>query len=78
MPKMIDCPECWGGTRRPPGPCPTCGDRCRIARGGNGIPRGCGDHGSQSPQMLVRVAERKNWEWHRLDGRDRERPTWAR
>lgn len=43
--KTIDCPECWGGSRRPPGPCPTCGPNDRIAVGSNGIPRGMGDRG---------------------------------
>lgn len=31
----IDCPECEGGKRRGPGPCPTCGPNLTVKRGGN-------------------------------------------
>jgi len=38
----ISCPECFGGSRRPPGPCPTCGPNDRVHRGNNPTPRSLG------------------------------------
>lgn len=64
--RTIDCPECLGGERRPPGPCPTCGPEGEIHIGSNPEPRGTG-HGSAHGPNAARAAS------HGLDRRGRRK-----
>lgn len=51
----ISCPECDGGKRRPPGPCPTCGHQTTIKRGSQPAPRGAQSSGSRNARVSTHV-----------------------
>ncbi|VUT27119.1 MAG: hypothetical protein MASP_01928 [Candidatus Methanolliviera sp. GoM_asphalt] len=51
----IPCPECDGGRRRPPGPCPTCGHETTIQRGSQPAPRGAKASGPRNARVPTHV-----------------------